>query len=81
MNDIDKIKKLKIFSEDRISFIAIYILKNIINNLGILGATTGQFIDTCPVNCIDWVKFEDLDSLRAQLEAKSIRPIGLPPLR
>tara|TARA_B100001250_G_scaffold353186_1_gene326365 strand:- start:154 stop:513 length:360 start_codon:yes stop_codon:yes gene_type:complete len=40
-----------------------------------------EAIDTCPVNCIDWVKFEDLDALRAQLEAKSIRPLGLPPLR
>ena len=39
-----------------------------------------EAIDTCPVNCIDWVKFEDLDALRAQLEAKTIRPLGLPPL-
>ena len=39
-----------------------------------------EAIDTCPVNCIDWVNFEDLDALRAQLEAKTIRPLGLPPL-
>ncbi len=40
-----------------------------------------EAIDTCPVNCIDWVKFEDLDDLRKKLEAMSIRPLGLPPLR
>ena len=40
-----------------------------------------EAIDTCPVNCIDWVRFEDLDDLRSQLKAKSIRPLGLPPLR
>ncbi len=40
-----------------------------------------EAIDTCPVNCIDWVKFEDLDDLRKGLEAKAIRPLGLPPLR
>ncbi|WP_269621819.1 ferredoxin [Prochlorococcus marinus] len=40
-----------------------------------------EAIDTCPVNCIDWVRFEDLDDLRLQLEKKSIRPLGLPPLR
>ena len=40
-----------------------------------------EAIDTCPVNCIEWVKFEDLDDLRKQLEAKSIRSLGLPPLR
>ena len=40
----------------------------------------GTCAGVCPVNCIDWVKFEDLDALRAQLEAKSIRPLGLPPL-
>ncbi len=40
-----------------------------------------EAIDTCPVNCIDWVKFEDLADLDAKLKAKSIRPLGLPPLR
>ncbi len=40
-----------------------------------------EAIDTCPVNCIEWVRFEELDELRLKLEAKSIRPLGLPPLR
>ena len=40
-----------------------------------------EAIDTCPVNCIDWVKFEDLDDLRSKLNAKPMRPLGLPPLR
>ena len=40
-----------------------------------------EAIDTCPVNCIEWVKFEDLEDLRLKLQAKTIRPLGLPPLR
>ena len=40
-----------------------------------------EAIDTCPVNCIDWVRFEDLEALREKLNGKSIRPLGLPPLR
>ena len=40
-----------------------------------------EAIDTCPVNCIDWVKFEDVEDLRLKLEAKTIRPLGFPPLR
>ena len=40
-----------------------------------------EAIDTCPVNCIDWVNFEDLDDLRVQLKSKPIRSLGLPPLR
>ena len=40
-----------------------------------------EAIDTCPVNCIDWVKFEELDDLRLKLNSKTIRPLGLPPLR
>ena len=40
-----------------------------------------EAIDTCPVNCIDWVRFEDLEDLRKQLNSKTIRPLGLPPLR
>ncbi len=38
-----------------------------------------EAIDTCPVNCIEWVKFEDLDKLRLKLQSKTIRPLGLPP--
>ncbi len=40
-----------------------------------------EAIDTCPVNCIDWVRFEDLEDLRLKLQEKSIRPLGLPPMR
>ncbi len=40
-----------------------------------------EAIDTCPVNCIEWVRFEELEELRLRLESKSIRPLGLPPLR
>ena len=40
-----------------------------------------EAIDTCPVNCIEWVQFEDLDELRLMLQSKPIRPLGLPPLR
>ncbi len=40
-----------------------------------------EAIDTCPVNCIEWVRFEDLQELRIKLASKPIRPLGLPPLR
>ncbi len=38
-----------------------------------------EAIDTCPVNCIHWVEFEELDSLRAELESIKIQPLGMPP--
>ena len=38
-----------------------------------------EAIDTCPVNCIHWVDFEDLDSLREELASIDIQPLGLPP--
>ncbi len=38
-----------------------------------------EAIDTCPVDCIQWVNFEDLDDLRSQLDKKDYRPLGLPP--
>ncbi len=40
-----------------------------------------EAIDTCPVNCIEWVRFEELENLRLKLESTPIRPLGLPPLR
>ena len=40
-----------------------------------------EAIDTCPVNCIEWVRFEELEELSLRLKSKSIRPLGLPPLR
>ncbi len=38
-----------------------------------------EAIDTCPVDCIHWVRFEELDDLRTQLEEMDIQPLGLPP--
>ncbi len=38
-----------------------------------------EAIDTCPVDCIQWVNFEDLDDLRAKLEKQEFRSPGLPP--
>jgi ferredoxin len=37
-----------------------------------------EAIDTCPVDCIHWVAYEDLASLRQQLEQQEIQPLGLP---
>tara|TARA_Y100001968_G_C18971214_1_gene532379 strand:- start:225 stop:584 length:360 start_codon:yes stop_codon:yes gene_type:complete len=38
-----------------------------------------EAIDTCPVDCIQWVNFEDLEDLRSKLEKHDYRPLGLPP--
>ena len=35
-----------------------------------------EAIGTCPVNCIHWVPFEQLDELRAQLDAMEIQDLG-----
>ena len=37
-----------------------------------------EAIDTCPVDCIHWVGFENLDDLRRQREAQDLLPLGLP---
>ncbi len=37
-----------------------------------------EAIDTCPVDCIHWVAYEQLPTLRAQLEEQEIQPLGLP---
>ncbi|WP_320663808.1 ferredoxin [Prochlorococcus sp. MIT 1223] len=41
--------------------------------------TIQEAIDTCPVDCIQWVNFEDLEDLKSSLEKRDIRPLGLPP--
>ena len=41
----------------------------------------GTCAGVCPVNCIEWVKFEDLEDLRLTLKSKLIRPLGFPPMR
>ena len=38
-----------------------------------------EAIDTCPVDCIEWVAFEDLDKLKLELEKSNYRNLGLPP--
>ncbi len=38
-----------------------------------------EAIDTCPVNCIHWVKFEELEKLRAELEQNGVHPLGMLP--
>ena len=35
-----------------------------------------EAISTCPVNCIHWVPFEQLDELRSQLEALDLQDLG-----
>jgi ferredoxin len=41
-------------------------------------ATIQEAIDTCPVDCIHWVDYEQLPQLAAQLEEQDIQPLGLP---
>ena len=38
-----------------------------------------EAIDTCPVDCIHWVPFEELDSLRSQLDDVEMQSLGMPP--
>ncbi|MEB3184691.1 MAG: ferredoxin [Cyanobacteriota bacterium] len=37
-----------------------------------------EAIDTCPVDCIHWVAYEDLPALQDQLAQQDIQPLGLP---
>ena len=39
-----------------------------------------EAIDTCPVDCIDWVSFEDLIKLEEVLKNHHFRNLGLPPV-
>ena len=39
-----------------------------------------EAIDTCPVDCIDWVSFEDLIKLEEVLRNHHFRNLGLPPV-
>ena len=38
-----------------------------------------EAIDTCPVDCIHWVRFEDLDDLRLKLERINFQSLGMLP--
>ena len=37
-----------------------------------------EAIDTCPVDCIHWVPFEELETLRQDLASQTFLPPGLP---
>ncbi len=37
-----------------------------------------EAIDTCPVDCIHWVDYEDVPGLVDQLATQDIQPLGLP---
>ena len=37
-----------------------------------------EAIDTCPVDCIHWVRFEDLDDLRVRLERIQFQNLAMP---
>ncbi|MFM8526182.1 MAG: ferredoxin [Cyanobacteriota bacterium] len=37
-----------------------------------------EAIDTCPVDCIHWVAYEDLPVLEARLQEQELHPLGLP---
>ena len=39
-----------------------------------------EAIDTCPVDCIEWVSFEELIKLRNLLKNHHFRNLGLPPV-
>ena len=39
-----------------------------------------EAIETCPVDCIDWVSFEDLKELERVIENHHFRNLGLPPV-
>ena len=38
-----------------------------------------EAIDTCPVDCIHWVKFDDLDGLDTSLDMDMFQSLGTPP--
>ena len=37
-----------------------------------------EAIDTCPVDCIHWVAYEDLPGLEQRLREQELQPLGLP---
>ena len=38
-----------------------------------------EAIDTCPVDCIHWVDFEELDKLKEELDGFELQPLGMLP--
>jgi ferredoxin len=37
-----------------------------------------EAIDTCPVDCIHWVAYEDVPALEERLRSQELQPFGLP---
>jgi ferredoxin len=37
-----------------------------------------EAIDTCPVDCIHWVRYDELPALQDRLRQQELRPLGLP---
>ena len=37
-----------------------------------------EAIDTCPVDCIHWVDYEELPALEQRLRQQDLQPLGLP---
>ena len=37
-----------------------------------------EAIETCPVDCIHWVAFDDLESVKDQLDSQELLPLGVP---
>ena len=37
-----------------------------------------EAIDTCPVDCIHWVSYDDLPELERRLRQQELQPLGLP---
>jgi ferredoxin len=40
--------------------------------------TIQEAIDTCPVDCIHWVSYEELPELQEQTRHQELQPLGLP---
>lgn len=40
--------------------------------------TIQEAIDTCPVDCIHWVAYEEIPALEEQLRHQELHPLGLP---
>jgi ferredoxin len=40
--------------------------------------TIQEAIDTCPVDCIHWVPYEDVGALQERLQTQELQPLGLP---
>ena len=37
-----------------------------------------EAIETCPVNCIHWVEYEDLKLLEDERQYQTLQPVGMP---